>query len=380
MSTFARQYTPENGTLEADKTTAKSGETVTLTVSPDGGYALEELTVTDASGASVTVNSDNTFTMPASNVTVSATFKALPKIGVDITWGAMKFTYSDVDNAGWTAEGNTVTVKLNENNSVANVSVEAAFTFTETATSGESNTVDISTLDVDYNWTDSKYSAILNTASDSCTFALNLTGTPTAAFSGKVGEVTLTITEAQAVTITTLSEFNRALSAGGSYKFGAAITASSSITASQNVTFDLNGYTFTNSQFYVKNGGNVTLLGGTFDSWIFVYENSSLTIKDGTYGKASQSWAVNVSGGTLTIVGDPTFSCKSQALYWSDGTIDLSGYTGGEIKFLVGDSSKSVSGITLPDGYGIYNYYNELLDANAQATVNGGYTIKPIEE
>ena len=56
----------------------KQGETVTLTVTPDDEYILGTLTVADAQGSPVSVN-DNTFTMPAANVTVTATFTAIEK-------------------------------------------------------------------------------------------------------------------------------------------------------------------------------------------------------------------------------------------------------------------------------------------------------------
>ena len=64
------------GTVTATPTTAFKGGTITLDVAPDGGYEYEDgsLTVTAENGDDVTVV-DNSFTMPASNVTVSATFK-----------------------------------------------------------------------------------------------------------------------------------------------------------------------------------------------------------------------------------------------------------------------------------------------------------------
>lgn len=63
----------ENGTvLVADK--AVEGSTVDMTVTPATGYALDSLTVTDANGNKVTVT-NNSFTMPSSNVTITATFK-----------------------------------------------------------------------------------------------------------------------------------------------------------------------------------------------------------------------------------------------------------------------------------------------------------------
>ncbi len=64
----------ENGTISADKTTATAGETITLTAEPKSGYKLSEITVKDASNHDVTVNG-NQFTMPGSNVTVSASFE-----------------------------------------------------------------------------------------------------------------------------------------------------------------------------------------------------------------------------------------------------------------------------------------------------------------
>lgn len=63
-----------NGTVTASPTSAAAGAEIALTVTPDSGYELDTLTVKDASNNDVTVT-DNKFTMPASNVTVSATFK-----------------------------------------------------------------------------------------------------------------------------------------------------------------------------------------------------------------------------------------------------------------------------------------------------------------
>ena len=72
--------TSENGTVTADKETAKAGETVTLSVAASGGYELETLTVTGSTGSEVvettkTTDGTYTFTMPGEKVTVTATFK-----------------------------------------------------------------------------------------------------------------------------------------------------------------------------------------------------------------------------------------------------------------------------------------------------------------
>jgi hypothetical protein len=69
-----------NGTVTASSTSAEKGDTITLTVTPADGYELDTITASDASSNSLdlTENSDGTysFTMPASDVEVSATFKA----------------------------------------------------------------------------------------------------------------------------------------------------------------------------------------------------------------------------------------------------------------------------------------------------------------
>ena len=72
---YAVNITPATGgTIRASAATAKQNSQVTLTATPDNGYVFGSWTVrrTD-NNASVTVT-NNAFTMPASNVTVTATF------------------------------------------------------------------------------------------------------------------------------------------------------------------------------------------------------------------------------------------------------------------------------------------------------------------
>ena len=68
----------ENGTVTANRRYAERGDTVTITVKPDDGFKLDDLTVTDKNGKELKLtdkgNGKYTFTMPASKVTVSATF------------------------------------------------------------------------------------------------------------------------------------------------------------------------------------------------------------------------------------------------------------------------------------------------------------------
>ena len=80
--------TATHGKVTVDKTSAPKDAKVTITISPDSGYVLDKLTVKDPASNEIAVTS-NAFTMPACNVTVSATFKAAPgPVTYSITSGA----------------------------------------------------------------------------------------------------------------------------------------------------------------------------------------------------------------------------------------------------------------------------------------------------
>ena len=74
-----------NGSITANPTSAKAGETVTLTITPNNGYELDWVSVKDAKNNSVTLNNNNQFTMPASNVTISGGFKAIQTVEAKIS-------------------------------------------------------------------------------------------------------------------------------------------------------------------------------------------------------------------------------------------------------------------------------------------------------
>lgn len=79
---------------------ADKGDTVTITVKPDDGYVLDELTVTAKDGDSVKVtnkgNGKYTFTMPGSQITIKATFKAAESSALD--------NFTDVNSNAWYAD------------------------------------------------------------------------------------------------------------------------------------------------------------------------------------------------------------------------------------------------------------------------------------
>lgn len=68
----------ENGKIAVSPRYAERGERVTITVKPDSGYRLDDLTVTDKNGKELKLtdkgNGKYTFTMPASKVEINATF------------------------------------------------------------------------------------------------------------------------------------------------------------------------------------------------------------------------------------------------------------------------------------------------------------------
>ena len=67
-----------NGTVTANRRYAERGDTVTITVKPDDGFKLDDLTVTDKNGKELKLTDKGsgkyTFTMPASKVEIKATF------------------------------------------------------------------------------------------------------------------------------------------------------------------------------------------------------------------------------------------------------------------------------------------------------------------
>lgn len=86
-----------NGAVAADKKTASKGTTVTVTASPSKGYVVDAVKVVDKDGKDVVVTEKDgkyVFTMPASAVTVTGSFKAETPAPV-----ALPFT--DVKSGNW---------------------------------------------------------------------------------------------------------------------------------------------------------------------------------------------------------------------------------------------------------------------------------------
>lgn len=100
-----------HGSVTVSPKSASKGSTVTVTVTPDKGYALETLAITDKNGNALDLTDKGggkyTFTMPSSPMTVAATFmddNTMLNFFVDVPAGAYYY-----DAVLWAAEGGIVT-------------------------------------------------------------------------------------------------------------------------------------------------------------------------------------------------------------------------------------------------------------------------------
>lgn len=106
----------DHGSVHSSHRAAEEEETVTLTVTPDNGYMLKDLTVTDSNGKTVKLTSKGsdryTFEMPARTVTVTAEF--VPDSLSASPFTDVAETHWAYDEIAWTYEngymsGTTVT-------------------------------------------------------------------------------------------------------------------------------------------------------------------------------------------------------------------------------------------------------------------------------
>ena len=113
-----------NGAVSVNPDTYEKGATVSLIITPAEGYALDTLTVKDASDEKVTVNSKNQFTMPGANVSVDATFK---KVQYTLTIDKAKNGSVTADKTTYEiGDTITLTVKANEGYEVDKLTVKNA--------------------------------------------------------------------------------------------------------------------------------------------------------------------------------------------------------------------------------------------------------------
>ena len=135
-----------NGSVTA-AATAKMDQPVSLTVTPETGYELDTLTVKDGENKDITVET-NSFKMPASNVTITATFKkynsaitadtiengsiTVKKDGADVTQAQYEdtITLSNTPKPGYEFVSYTVT-KTGDSTKTVTVTADGTFEMPE---------------------------------------------------------------------------------------------------------------------------------------------------------------------------------------------------------------------------------------------------------
>lgn len=127
-----------NGTVTPSATSLAAGETFTVEATPNDGYVLDTVTVKDASNNEIKPNTNGSYTMPASNVTVSATFKVKTDAKYSVTYtaptgeGVVDSSINPTDTA--LAEGTNVTVTVTVNDGyTASLAVDGATVTTSTS-------------------------------------------------------------------------------------------------------------------------------------------------------------------------------------------------------------------------------------------------------
>lgn len=97
----------EHGKVTASPSRASSGTPVTITVTPDEGYELEKLTVTDSKGSEVKLtdkgNGKYTFDMPNTKVEIRAVFRKIAPVWENCPGGVdcPAYSYRDVNTSAW---------------------------------------------------------------------------------------------------------------------------------------------------------------------------------------------------------------------------------------------------------------------------------------
>ena len=320
--------TSENGTVDSDKETATKGETVTLTWTAAEGYELDKITVTYAEGNEVTVDqglTTCTFTMPAYDVTVDATFKKILVVSADITWGSLAYTYTPEN--GWQNDSNaenagTVTVT---NNGEATFYTKATYS-AETAFMNIRGTFDHGVTQL--------------ATTESQSFKLSLHNEPEQVLNGqKIGTVTVHISKTEFddfVTVSNEQELLNALTDGGSIKFNNNIKLSEAVDIRSDVAIDLNGFTFDGYALFIEENVEMSISGGTIEAYprnrggnLII---SDCTINGSTYAIDNDTGTVRldnttvyaqllISGGTVELGADVTLIDTNALCTRGDGSI-----------------------------------------------------------
>lgn len=231
------------GSVSADLTTAKENTEVTLSITPNQGYSFSSLSVKDADNKDVSVNNYK-FTMPASNVVVSATFEPVSQNENEI---AVTYNFNDKDAYpnGFPTSGTNV---------------------------AQAKTFKISGNDIVINAPTSYY--IINNTTSNCglffgkTTATNGTPTDGTAYLGFPAKEGYKLTKVSVTTTATVAGSVKMNIYDASWK---AMSAELSTTASKKLTFEFSlTSSVVNTEYRLASGSSGKNL--QFDNIVLIYE------------------------------------------------------------------------------------------------------------
>ena len=375
--TFENLY---DGTVSADKTSAKPDEIVTLTATADDGYRIEGFIINTTDGTSVDAYQEETspenvffFTMPKSDVTVSPRF--------------VKRSYSIIFDSA-IANG-TVETNYSDNNVVYTNEVEIyiapAYGYkidSYSITDEEGNKIE-------------EISAKTNETSDENGNPITSTAITIKMPASNVS-VKVTFTEVPATSDTEIAITGETglPTTAGKYKLGEDITISSTWTVpGGTTTLDLNGYGIrmsgNGSAISISDGVNLTINDGnterTHAITLSSYRGTAVTDGSGDTSVSSGNGTIYISGGYIT--GGVATNSRGGAITFStsgDGTVTMTGGTlvgnragwGGAV-FVAGSSTFTMQGTaSLEYNYGDNTQYASggaaFVQDSATFNINGG--------
>lgn len=274
----------ENGEVSVSDTKPFKGDTVTVTTTPDSGYAVKSVSVTTSAGEAVAVSSSgnkHTFTMPGSAVTVSATFEAST---YTISKGEVKNGTISIDKTS-AKKGETVTVTATPSNGYENGKVTVSGV-TVTDAGNDKFTFTMPADDVTVN-------ATFSAKTYTITKGEVVNGSFTVASSAKTGDtVTVSTTPKNGYAVSQVKVSGASVKDAGSGKYTFTMPADN---VQVDVTFAAKSYKITKAE--VKNGSVSVASSAKYGDTVTVtatpsagYEISKVTVsgaevKDAGNGK-----------------------------------------------------------------------------------------------
>ena len=315
-----------NGTVTRSVGQAGQGTTITLTVKPDTGYALDTLTVTAASGEKVSVEGEGnayTFTMPGEDVTVSAVFK---KLRFTITHNLEHLTCSK--NAG----GDSHEVEFGTQEAITLVPDEG-YELPE----GADITIVNENGDAITSWTFNQSGTITITGGVTSNLTITAAGVP------QICTVNFTVTNG-----VTAEDAPRSVGYGEAYS--AVLNALSGYSLPQSITMTLDGEPFTEFDYDGATGA-ISIAAGQLTGKLLVITAAGVSNGSGDSGSSGGSSSGSSSTKVETIK-NPDGSVVRVVTNLRTGTVTTTTTTADGVKIVVvAEKDGTVSEtVTNPDG------------------------------